>query len=83
MFLGVLKKGDTIVEATSGNAGIGLAMVSAVKEYPCAFALPERMSSEKVSVLKALGSKVHVCVSLWLLTTLLCSFAWISTLIRI
>ncbi len=55
---GVLKPGDSIVEATSGNTGIGMAMVSAVKGYKCLITLPEKMSNEKADVLKGLGAKV-------------------------
>lgn len=55
---GQVKAGDTIVEATSGNTGIGLALCSAAKGYHCILTLPQKMSSEKVSVLKALGSEV-------------------------
>src|SRR6185503_6001968 len=45
---GVLKKGGTIVEATSGNTGIGLALVAAVRGYKCIFVLTEKASTEKV-----------------------------------
>jgi len=55
---GILKQGDTIVEATSGNTGIGLALVAAAKGYQCCLTLPQKMSKEKVYVLKALGSQV-------------------------
>jgi cystathionine beta-synthase len=55
---GRLKAGDTIVEATSGNTGIGLALVAAAKGYNCVLTMPQKMSNEKVSVLKALGSEV-------------------------
>ena len=55
---GRLKKGDTIVEATSGNTGIGLALASAVKGYELIITLPEKMSNEKVDILKGLGAKV-------------------------
>lgn len=55
---GVLKPGDTIVEATSGNTGIGIALASAVKGYKCIITLPEKMSSEKANVLKGLGAHV-------------------------
>jgi cystathionine beta-synthase len=48
----------TIIEPTSGNTGIGLAMVAAVKGYRTIMTLPEKMSQEKVSVLKALGSEI-------------------------
>lgn len=55
---GVLKAGDTIVEATSGNTGIGIALASAVRGYGCIITLPEKMSAEKANVLKGLGAKV-------------------------
>ena len=54
----VLKKGDTIVEATSGNTGIGIALASAVRGYKCVITMPEKMSAEKANVLKGLGAKV-------------------------
>ena len=55
---GRLKPGDCIIEPTSGNTGIGLALASAVKGYRCIIVLPEKMSDEKVNVLKALGAEV-------------------------
>lgn len=55
---GRLKKGDKIVEATSGNTGIGLALAAAVKGYQMIITLPEKMSNEKVDILKGLGAKV-------------------------
>ena len=58
---GVLKKGGTIVEATSGNTGVGLALVAAVRGYKCIFVLTEKASTEKVRYLKALGSDIVVC----------------------
>ena len=58
---GVLKKGGTIVEATSGNTGIGLALAAAVKGYKCIFVLTEKASVEKSRYLKALGADVVVC----------------------
>lgn len=57
---GVLKPGGTIVEATSGNTGIGLALAAAVKGYRCIFVMTEKASVEKVRYLKALGSDVVV-----------------------
>jgi len=58
---GVLKKGGTIVEATSGNTGIGLALVAAVRGYKCVFVLTDKVSIEKNRYLKALGADVVVC----------------------
>ena len=58
---GKLKPGGTIVEATSGNTGIGLAMVAAVKGYKCVFVLTEKASMEKTRYLKSLGADVVVC----------------------
>ena len=55
---GRIKPGDTIIEATSGNAGIGLAFMAACKGYKMVVTLPEKMSNEKVSVLNALGAEV-------------------------
>ena len=55
---GVLKPGYTIIEPTSGNTGIGLALAAAIKGYRCIITLPEKMSEEKVNVLKALGAEI-------------------------
>ncbi|KAF9965412.1 hypothetical protein BGZ70_004904, partial [Mortierella alpina] len=55
---GSLKPGYTIIEPTSGNTGIGLALAAAVKGYRTIITLPERMSQEKVDVLKALGAEI-------------------------
>jgi cysteine synthase len=48
IFLGRLKPGDTIIEATSGNTGLGLALMAAVRGYRCIICLPEKMSNEKI-----------------------------------
>ncbi len=58
---GILKPGGTIVEATSGNTGIGLAMVAAQRGYRCVFTIPDKMSEEKITLLRAIGAEVHVC----------------------
>jgi len=58
---GVLKKGGTIVEATSGNTGIGLALVAAARGYKCIFVLTDKVSVEKNRYLKALGADIVVC----------------------
>jgi len=55
---GQLKAGDTIIEPTSGNTGIGLALAAAVKGYRCIIVLPEKMSNEKVATLRALGAEI-------------------------
>src|SRR5579871_2125964 len=57
---GWLRPGGTIIEATAGNTGVGLAMAAAVKGYRCIFVLPDKMSSEKVSLLKAYGAEVVI-----------------------
>ena len=57
---GLLKPGGTIVEATSGNTGIGLAMAAAVKGYKCIFVMPDKMAIEKVRALEAFGAKVLI-----------------------
>ncbi len=58
---GELKPGGTIIEATSGNTGIGLALAAAVKGYKSIFIMTEKVSTEKVKYLKALGSDVVIC----------------------
>lgn len=55
---GILTPGCTIIEPTSGNTGVGLAMACAVKNYKCIIVMPEKMSDEKVSTLKALGAQI-------------------------
>jgi len=58
---GALKPGGTIVEPTSGNTGVGLAIVAARKGYHCVFVMPDKMSAEKINVLKGYGAEVVVC----------------------
>ncbi len=58
---GLLKPGGTIVECTSGNTGIGLAMYAAVKGFKSIFTIPDKMSQEKINLLKAFGAEVIVC----------------------
>ncbi|MEM1348941.1 MAG: cysteine synthase family protein [Myxococcota bacterium] len=58
---GELTRGGTIVEATSGNTGMGLAMAAAVKGYKCIFVMPDKMSDEKIKALRGVGAKVVVC----------------------
>src|SRR4029077_1521485 len=57
---GLLRPGGTIIEATAGNTGVGLAMVAAVKGYRCIFFLPDKMSAEKILLLKAYGAEVVI-----------------------
>ncbi|GIV23304.1 MAG: pyridoxal-phosphate dependent enzyme [Bacteroidia bacterium] len=57
---GLLRPGGTIVEATSGNTGMGLALVAAVKGYRCIFTVPDKQSREKIDALRALGAEVIV-----------------------
>ncbi len=57
---GALKPGGTIIEPTSGNTGMGLAMVAAIKGYRTIFTIPDKMSREKIDILKAFGARVVV-----------------------
>ena len=57
---GWLRPGGTIIEATAGNTGVGLAMTAAVRGYRCIFVLPDKMSSEKIRLLKAYGAEVVI-----------------------
>ncbi|MBX6389386.1 MAG: pyridoxal-phosphate dependent enzyme [Frankia sp.] len=58
---GRLRPGGTIVEPTSGNTGVGLAMVAALRGYRCVFTMPDKISEEKRAVLRAFGAEVVVC----------------------
>jgi cystathionine beta-synthase len=57
---GKLRSGGTIVEPTSGNTGVGLAIAAAVKGYRCIFVMPDKMSQEKISLLRAYGAEVVI-----------------------
>lgn len=57
---GLLKPGGTIVEPTSGNTGVGLAMAAAIKGYKCVFVMPDKMSEEKIRLLRAYGAEVVI-----------------------
>src|SRR6187551_3370051 len=57
---GLLKPGGTIVEPTSGNTGVGLAIAAAQKGYRCIFVMPDKMSQEKISMLRAYGAEVII-----------------------
>ncbi len=61
---GIIKPGGTIIEATSGNTGIGLALTAAVKDYKCVFVVTSKVSDEKINYLKALGAEVIVVSNL-------------------
>jgi cystathionine beta-synthase len=58
---GLLSPGGTIVEPTSGNTGVGLAIVANSRGYKCVFVMPDKMSAEKIAVLRAYGAEVVVC----------------------
>src|SRR5258708_23758985 len=58
---GLLKPGGTIIEGSSGNTGMGLALVAAVRGYKMVFTITDKQSKEKVDLLKALGAEVIVC----------------------
>ena len=58
---GILKKGATIVETTSGNTGYSLAMIGLVKGYKCILAVSDKSSQDKIDLLKTMGAEVHVC----------------------
>ncbi|MGE7775703.1 pyridoxal-phosphate dependent enzyme [Chitinophaga sp. NPDC101104] len=58
---GLLKPGGTIIEGTSGNTGMGLALAAVIKGYKCIFTTTDKQSKEKVDILKAVGAEVIVC----------------------
>src|SRR5262249_8872899 len=60
---GRIKPGGTIIEGTSGNTGMGLALAAAIKGYRCIFTMPDKMSQEKIDALRALGAEVIVTPS--------------------
>jgi cysteine synthase len=60
---GKIKPGGTIVEPTSGNTGVGLAMVAQAKGYACVFVCPDKVSEDKRNVLTAYGARVVVCLT--------------------
>src|SRR4051812_35863295 len=59
--LGLLRPGGTIIEGTSGNTGMGLAIVAAVRGYRCVFTTTDKQSKEKIDALRAFGAEVVVC----------------------
>jgi cystathionine beta-synthase len=58
---GILKPGGTIIEGTSGNTGMGLALAAVVKGYRCIFTITDKQSQEKIDILRAVGAEVVVC----------------------
>ena len=58
---GLLKPNGTIIEGTSGNTGMGLALVAIQKGYKCIFVLTDKQSKEKMDILRAVGAEVKVC----------------------
>lgn len=58
---GILKPGGTIIEGTSGNTGMGLALGAIAKGYKCIFTLADKQSQEKIDILRAVGAEVYVC----------------------
>ena len=58
---GLLKPGGTIIEGTSGNTGMGLALAAAAKGYRCIFTMADKQSQEKINILKSVGAEVIVC----------------------
>src|SRR5213592_2710779 len=58
---GILKPGGTIIEGTSGNTGMGLALTAVAKGYKCIFTMADKQSQEKINTLRAVGAEVIVC----------------------
>src|ERR671920_432529 len=58
---GKLKPGGTIIEGTSGNTGMGLALTAVARGYKCIFTMADKQSQEKINILKAVGAEVIVC----------------------
>ena len=58
---GILKKGATIIETTSGNTGFSLAMISIVRGYKCILAVSDKSSTDKIDLLESMGAEVHIC----------------------
>lgn len=58
---GIIKPGGTIIEGTSGNTGMGLALTAIAKGYKCVFTMADKQSQEKINILKAVGAEVIVC----------------------
>src|SRR5213595_4308121 len=58
---GKLRPGGTIIEGTSGNTGMGLALTAIAKGYRCIFTMADKQSQEKINILKAVGAEVIVC----------------------
>ena len=58
---GLIKPGGTIIEGTSGNTGMGLALAAIQKGYKCIFVLADKQSKEKMDILKAVGAEIYVC----------------------
>ena len=58
---GVLKPGGTLIEGTSGNTGMGLALAAVAKGYKCIFTMADKQSKEKIDILRAVGAEVVVC----------------------
>jgi len=57
---GLLEPGGTIIEATAGNTGVGLALAAAIKKYRCIFVMPDKMSQDKINLLRAYGAEVII-----------------------